>query len=76
MTIASLEEFHSLLCGLSVEQFCELPHNVVELRLPPGEPHEGARVRAYAFARNHGCEIDNRPAEQREIGRASCRERV
>jgi hypothetical protein len=67
MQIDSLEEFHHLLCGLSVGQFCELPYNVFELLFPPGEPDDGARVRAYEFARNHGCEIDNRAADQKVV---------
>lgn len=68
MQIDSLEEFHRLLFGLSVRKFCELPHSVFELLFPPGEPDDGAyRVRAYEFARNHGCEIDNRAADQKVV---------
>jgi hypothetical protein len=67
MKVDSLDELHKLLCGLSVGQFCELPYSVYELLFPPGEPDGGARGRAHEFARNHGCEIDNRAADQKVV---------
>ncbi len=55
----TLSDLHGLLCGLSVGQTCSLPLNVYELLFPPGEPDQGARARAFAFARSRGCEIQN-----------------
>jgi hypothetical protein len=55
----TLNDFHGLLCGLSVGQSCTLPLDAYELLFPPGEPDQGARARASAFARSRGCEIQN-----------------
>jgi hypothetical protein len=37
---------------------------IYELLFPPGEADQLARAAAHAFARKHGCEIENRPAQQ------------
>ena len=55
----TLADLHDLLCGLSVSQDCRLPYNVYELLFQPGEPDTSARVRAFKFAREHGCEVEN-----------------
>jgi hypothetical protein len=54
-----LEEFGEILCSLQVGERRALPLDVYELLFPPGEPDDGARARAYEFARAHGCEIRN-----------------
>lgn len=59
MHINTLSEFSKVLCSLPVGQSATLPLSVYELFFPPGEPDEGARVRAFEFAREHGCEIVN-----------------
>jgi hypothetical protein len=41
-----------------------LPYSVYEILFPPGEPNERAGERAYNFAKQHGCVIENRIAEQ------------
>ena len=55
----TLEEFGELLCSLPVGESAGLPLDVYELLFPSGEPDYGARVAAAAFAKAHGCEINN-----------------
>jgi hypothetical protein len=57
----TLNDLHDVLCQLPVGQICSLPYNVYELLFPPGEPDDGARGRAFQFARAHGCVIENNP---------------
>jgi len=57
--LVTLADLHDLLCGLSVSQDCRLPYNVYELLFQPGEPDTSARVRAFKFAKDHGCEVEN-----------------
>jgi hypothetical protein len=56
----TLSEFGDMLRMLAVGQSAALPYYAH--LFPPGEPDEGARGRAYEFARAHGCEIDNQKA--------------
>lgn len=63
----TLNDLHNLLCQLSVGQTCSLPYSVYELLLPPGEPDDGARSRAFQFARAHGCVIQNKPQTQEVV---------
>lgn len=65
--ITTLGALHDLLCRLVVGESCTLPYNVFELFFPPGEPDDGARGRAFDFARQHGCVIDNRTSAQEVI---------
>lgn len=39
-------------------------YDVYEELFPPGEPDEGARERAYKFAGEHGCTINNRVTDR------------
>jgi hypothetical protein len=55
----TIDEFGEMLCALTVGEWCSLPLDVYELLFPPGEPNDGARGKAYVFARAHGCEIKN-----------------
>jgi hypothetical protein len=61
MAIRTLEDFGALLGGLAVGQSATLPHSVYSTLFPPGEPDDGARARAYTFAKSHGCRIENQP---------------
>ena len=65
MFITTPDEPGALLDGLAVGQAAELPHSVYDLIFPPGEPDDGARARAYALAKSHGCRIENRVGEKR-----------
>jgi len=55
----TLDDLHDLMCGLSVGQTCSLHLDVYQLLFPPGEPDQGARVKAFKFAQTRGCEIQN-----------------
>lgn len=67
MSITILSDLGQLLDELPVGQSAELPYNVYELLFPPGEPDQGARTRAFDFARDHGCEISNQPAARKVV---------
>ncbi len=41
-----------------------VPYDTYADLFPPGEPDEGARQRAWQFARDNGCAINNRSAEE------------
>jgi hypothetical protein len=58
----TLTDFGDMLRPLSVGQRATLPYATYELLFPPGEPDDGARIRAFEFARSYGCEIDNQPS--------------
>ncbi len=58
----NLTDFGDMLRPLSVGQRATLPYSTYELFFPPGEPDDGARIRAFEFARSYGCEIDNQPS--------------
>jgi hypothetical protein len=57
----NLEELDVILRDLQPGQGARVPYDVYELLFPPGEPDDGARGRAYRFARERGVRIDNRP---------------
>jgi len=59
VAITTLDDFGSLLDGLTVGQHAALPYSVFDMLFPPGEPDDGARARAYMFAKSHGCKIEN-----------------
>ena len=61
------EEFGDLLRGLPVGQTGTLPYTIYADFFPPGEPDQNARSRAFDFAKERGCEIDNRPAGQEVV---------
>jgi hypothetical protein len=63
----TLAEFGDLLSALPVGQTGTLPYSVYAVFFPPGEPDQGARMRAFDFARAHGCEIENRPSAQQVV---------
>jgi hypothetical protein len=56
------DEFGDLLNGLPVGHTGTLPYNVYAEFFPPGEADQDARGRAFEFARDRGCEIENRPS--------------
>ncbi len=60
----TLDEFGSILDDLKPGFGAHMRHSSYELLFPPGEPDQGARKRAYDFARDRGCKIDNSPKEQ------------
>ncbi|MZR14238.1 hypothetical protein GQE99_14540 [Maritimibacter sp. DP07] len=62
----TLDEFGRILGGLEPGQGAFMRHSSYEMLFPPGEPDQGARERAYKFAREHGCKIDN-SSEQKFI---------
>jgi hypothetical protein len=57
-------DFAKTLAGLAVGEAATVPYAVYEILFPPGEPDQRARDAAHAFARKHGCEIENRLAQQ------------
>lgn len=63
----TLSDFGELLDGLTVGQQAELQYDVYELLFPPGEPDQDARVRAFNFAKWHGCRIDHQPPAAKVI---------
>jgi hypothetical protein len=60
----TLDELRSLLGGLSPGKAAHISYDVYELLFPPGEPDQGARARAYEFAKSNGCVIDHRSAKR------------
>ncbi len=65
--IATLHDLHNLLCGLTTHQFYVLPHVAYERLFPPGECDQGARIRAFDFARQHGCTIHEQGTSQQLV---------
>jgi hypothetical protein len=65
--ITSLALLSERLGKLSVGERTALPYSVYGLLFPPGEPDEDARVAAFAFAREHGCVIENQPGAQQVV---------
>ncbi|MBE1207454.1 hypothetical protein [Aminobacter carboxidus] len=57
----TLDDLGKILGGLEPGKGARVPYDVYELLFPPGEPDDGARGRAYEFARAHDARIDNRP---------------
>ncbi len=57
----TLEDFGKTLKELAPGEGARVAYDVYEDLFPPGEPDDGARGRAYDFARAHGVKIDNRP---------------
>jgi hypothetical protein len=39
-------------------------YDVYEELFPPGEPDQGARAKAWEFAKANGCAVNNRPTER------------
>lgn len=64
MTAVTLEEFRAELAALKPGGAIGLPYDGYELLFPPGEPDEGARKRAYKFAKDNSCTISNHQAER------------
>jgi len=62
--VITLAEFSKTLSDLKPGQGARLNYEAYELLFPPGEPDDDARGRAFRFAREHGCRIDNRPNER------------
>lgn len=58
----TLEEFGKTLADLKPGQSADVPYHVYEELFPPGEPDQGARKRAYDFAKAAGVAIDNQVA--------------
>lgn len=67
MPITSLALLSERLRNLSVGQRTALPYSVYGQLFPPGEPDDGARVAAFAFAREHGCVIENQPGARQVV---------
>ena len=57
----TLDELDAILRDLTAGKGARVPYDIYELLFPPGEPDQDARARAYAFARDRGVKIDNRP---------------
>lgn len=60
----SLDELKKALLQMEPGQCVPMTHALYAELFPPGEPDEGARGRAFEFARANGCRIDNRPHEE------------
>jgi hypothetical protein len=58
----TVSEFRIVLRELPAGQAAHVPYEVFAELFPPGEPDDDARERAYRFAKENGCIIDNRPA--------------
>jgi hypothetical protein len=58
----TLDEFAATLMSLPPGNAAHVPYDIYEVLFPPGEPDDGARGRAYDFAKDHGCIIENRPS--------------
>jgi hypothetical protein len=63
----TLQEFGELLDGLTVGQTVTLPYDVYAVVFPPGEPDQYARTRAFDFARDRGCTIENMVREMQVV---------
>jgi hypothetical protein len=57
----TLDELKEMLRELTPGKAAQVPYEIYEGIFPPGEPDQGARGRAYEFAKANGCVIDNRP---------------
>lgn len=62
----TLDEFGAALTSLPPGKAAHVPYDIYEILFPPGEPDDGARGRAYDFAKHHSCIIENRP-RSREV---------
>jgi hypothetical protein len=60
----TLDEFKATLLTLPPGKAAHVPYEIYEMLFPPGEPDEGARGRAYDFARANGCVIENRQKDR------------
>ena len=60
----TLYEFRTTLKDLAPGQAAHVPYEIYQGLSPPGEPDEGARARAFEFAKANGCEIANRTAQR------------
>lgn len=60
----TLDDFRERLAELAPGQAAHVPYEIYEGLFPPGEPDQGARGRAYEFAKANGCVIDNRPGNR------------
>jgi hypothetical protein len=63
----TLGDFGNLLDALIVGQTCTLPYDVYAVVFPPGEPDQDARTRAFDFARDRGCTIENMVREMQVV---------
>jgi hypothetical protein len=60
----TLEEFKTTLTNLQPGKAADVPYEIYDTLFPPGEPDQGAREKAYNFAKACGCVIDNRPKDR------------
>lgn len=58
---SSLGDFRTKLTGLAPGKAAQVPYEIFEELFSPGVEDDGAKERAYKFARECGCVIDHRP---------------
>jgi hypothetical protein len=56
----TLEEFGKTLDEVQPGKYAVIRYDLYADLFPPGEPDEGARAFCLAFARQHGCRIENK----------------
>jgi hypothetical protein len=59
----TLAELGTRLNEMRPGQFAAIHHDLFADLFPPGEPDDNARTACLAFARQHGCRIENKPSQ-------------
>jgi hypothetical protein len=60
----SLDEFRLPLTDLRPGKAAHVPYDVFSIMFPPGVEDDGAKVRAYDFAKANGCVVEHRASDQ------------